>query len=254
MILSVIDRSAPRNRVPDWPPLPERRRRPLHEAVLTALGPLAGRRLLDVGCGVGLLLRAAELRGAVVSGADSATERLEIASWALPDADLRMGDADALPFADDTFDVVTACAATDRPAAPAELVRVVRPGGRVALGGWVRPAGCWAETFAAGLRALAVPAPAAGPAAHSDDGLAGALRAEGLDVIGGGDVRFDVAYPTRAHAWRAMLVSEAILLAVLAAGEHPVREAFDTAVAPLVAADGSVVLPKVFRYAVATPR
>jgi SAM-dependent methyltransferase len=239
----------------DWPQLPEQELRPLHRAVLAALGPLDGQRLLDVGCGVGLFLCAAEQRGALVAGTDTAVERLEIARWALPDADLRVGGlvepGEALPFDNGTFDVVTTGASvhngTDRAAVLTELVRVVRPGGRVAVGGWVRPSGSWAEAFAGHLRRLDLFPPAAG----ADEGLDGALRAAGLAVLRGGEVRCQATYPSVGAAWTAMLGSEPILQAIRLAGETPVRAAFTESVADAVGPDGVVCLPKSFRYVVA---
>ena len=239
----------------DWPPLPEQELRPLHRAVLAALGPLDGQRLLDVGCGIGLFLCAAEQRGALVAGTDTAVERLEIARWALPDADLRAGGlvepGDALPFANGTFDVVTTGASnhdgTDRAAVPTELVRVVRPGGRIVVGGWVRPSGCWAETFAGHLRLLDLLAPAAG----ADEGLDGALRAAGAAALRSGEVHCRATYPSVGAAWTAMLGSEPILRAIRLAGETPVRAAFTESVAAAVSPDGVVCLPKSFRYVVA---
>lgn len=256
MISTAIDGYPLTDREQDWPPLPEQQHRPLHRAVLAALGPLDGQRLLDVGCGVGLFLRAAEQRGALVAGTDTAVERLEIARWALPDADLRVGGlverGDALPFDNGTFDVVTAGTSVhhdaDRTAVLTELVRVVRAGGRIAVGGWVRPSGCWAETFTGHLRRLALLAPGTG----ADDGFDGALLAAGLTVHARDDVHFRSAYPSLGAAWTTMLGSEQILRAIRLVGERPVREAFAASVADAVAADGTVRLPKTFRYAVAT--
>jgi len=259
MISTATDGYPLRDREQDWPPLPEPEHRPLHRAILAALGPLDGQRLLDVGCGVGLFLRAAEHRGALVAGTDTAVERLEIARWALPDADLRVGglvdDGDALPFDNGTFDVVTAGTSVhhgaDRTAVLTELVRVVRPGGRVAVGGWVRPSGCWAETFAGHLRRLGMLGPATG-AEGELRGLDGALRTAGLSPVASGDVRFAAVYPSLGAAWTTMLGSEQILRAVRLAGERPVRDAFCASVMDAVTIDGSIRLPKAFRYAVAT--
>jgi SAM-dependent methyltransferase len=250
MISTTIDQYPLPDQGQDWPPLPEGEHRPLHHAVLNSLGPVKGRQLLDVGCGVGLFLRAAEARGALVTGTDTAVARLEIARWALPDADLRVTDpGDPLPFDNGTFDVVTT-RATGCAVAITELARVVRRGGLIAVGSWVRPSGCWAETFAGHLRRLALLPPATG----TDGGLDGALRSAGLTVRGTGDVRFLATYPNAGAAWRAMLGCEDMLQAIRQVGEKPVRDAFAESVASALVEDGAVRLHKVFRYAVATRR
>lgn len=244
MITTAIDEYPLTDRGQDWPPLPEGEQRPLHQAVLAALGPVLGQRLLHVGCGVGLFLRAAERRGALVAGTDTAVERLEIARWALPDADLRVGDpTEALPFDNGTFDVVVA---TGGSAVLTELARVVRPGGLVVVGSWVRSPGCWAETFVDHLRRLALLAPARGP----ED----ALRAAGLTVRVTGEVARTAVYPNVSTAWTTMLGCEDMLRAIRLVGEMPVRAAFAYSVAGAVAADGTLRLPRTFRYVVAAAR
>jgi SAM-dependent methyltransferase len=79
-------------------------------AILDLAGDVAGRRILDAGCGSGPLLAALRDRGAVVTGIDSSTKMLELARQRLgDDADLRVADLGSpLPFSDGTFDDVTA--------------------------------------------------------------------------------------------------------------------------------------------------
>src|SRR3954451_8518581 len=89
-----------------WADLAEAHNRPLFEAVLDAAGVGAGTRLLDVGCGSGLALALARERGASTSGLDISPGLLGIARERLPQADLREGDMETLPFEDGTFDAV----------------------------------------------------------------------------------------------------------------------------------------------------
>ena len=71
-------------------------------------------------------------RGATVTGLDASAGLLDVARERLPEADLREGDLEALPYADDSFDAVTAFNsvqyASDPTAALREIRRVARPG------------------------------------------------------------------------------------------------------------------------------
>jgi SAM-dependent methyltransferase len=148
----------------DWAEVIEPLLRPIHLATMEALAPLSGLSLLDAGCGAGLALRLAAEQGARVSGLDASAALLGVARGGLPDTDLRVGDIDELPYDDATFDVVTAFNSIQYASYPktavAELARVVRPGGRVAIEVWAEPARCETEVFFARLKELAPPRPA----------------------------------------------------------------------------------------------
>src|SRR5215813_3454113 len=79
-------------------------------AMLALAGDVAGRRILDAGCGSGPLFAALRDRGAIVTGIDKSAAMLELARRRLGDgADLRVAELGSpLPFLDDTFDDVTA--------------------------------------------------------------------------------------------------------------------------------------------------
>lgn len=113
------------------------------------LGVREGDRLLDVACGSGLAMELAALRGATVAGIDASPRLVAIARDRSPEGDVRVGDMAALPWPDDSFDVVTSFRglwATTRPAL-AEARRVLCPGGRISVTTWghikVSP-GAWA--------------------------------------------------------------------------------------------------------------
>ena len=67
----------------------------------------SGTRVLDCGCGAGRFARMAADRGASVAGIDAAKELIEIAAERTPEGDFRVGDLEALPWPEDSFDVVT---------------------------------------------------------------------------------------------------------------------------------------------------
>ena len=113
------------------------------------LGVGAGDRLLDIACGAGLAMELATLRGARCAGIDASSRLVAIARDRSPDADLRVGDMNALPWGEGSFDVVTSFRGIwgTTPGAVAEAFRVLVPGGRLGLTVWghikVSP-GTWA--------------------------------------------------------------------------------------------------------------
>jgi len=113
------------------------------------LGVAAGDRLLDVACGSGLAIELARLRGASCAGIDASPRLVAVARRRSPQADLRVGDMNALPWDPASFDVVTSFRGIwgTTPGAVAEIRRVLRPGGRVGITVWghlkVSP-GAWA--------------------------------------------------------------------------------------------------------------
>ncbi|HUQ40524.1 MAG TPA: methyltransferase domain-containing protein [Acidimicrobiales bacterium] len=107
-------------------------------AVHHRLGLTPGIRLLDVACGSGLALELAGICGAVTAGIDAAPRLVAVARDRCPDADLRVGDMGALPWSDETFDIVTSFRGIwgTTPAAVDEAYRVLVPGGRLAMTVW----------------------------------------------------------------------------------------------------------------------
>lgn len=118
--------------------------RAVAQAFVPRLGLPDGGRWLDVGCGTGALAEAilAHAGPAEVVGIDASEGFVAHARERLPDARLRfeVGDAQALPFAAGRFDAAVSGLVLnflpDPPAALAEMARVVRPGGTVAVYVW----------------------------------------------------------------------------------------------------------------------
>lgn len=119
-----------------------------------AMGVRAGERVLDVACGAGQLSLPAARAGAVVTGVDIATNLIDQAQHRAREAGLAIefaeGDAEALALPDGSFDLVFSLIGAmfaprpDRVAS--ELLRVCRPGGRIAMGNWT-PGGFIGQMF-----------------------------------------------------------------------------------------------------------
>jgi ubiquinone/menaquinone biosynthesis C-methylase UbiE len=114
------------------------------ETLCEAANVCAGEQVIDVACGNGNATLAAARRFAAVTGVDFVPSLLERArARAAAEGltiDLHEGDAESLPFADGTFDVVLStfgCMFTpQQERAAAELVRVCRPEGRIGMANW----------------------------------------------------------------------------------------------------------------------
>ena len=123
----------------DWA-LSEDQQTPSYEEALERVGIEPGQLVLDIGCGVGAFLRLVADRGARPFGLDASHALIELASKRIPDADLRVGEMEDLPYEDDTFDLVTGFTsfffANDIVAALREAARVAKPGAPVVIQVW----------------------------------------------------------------------------------------------------------------------
>ena len=103
-----------------------------------AIGP--GEQVLDVACGDGNAAIAAARAGAIVTGVDITPELLDVARAVAPEIEWVEGDAQDLPFEDDSFDAVLSTFgsmfAPDHRRTAEEMLRVVRPGRRIAIASW----------------------------------------------------------------------------------------------------------------------
>src|SRR5688572_13034656 len=135
----------------------------------------SGQRVLDVGCGTGVVALAAARIGAKVTGLDLTPELIEHAreNAAIAGAEVEwlQGDVEALPFPDASFDVVLSqfghMFAPRAEVATREMLRVLKPGGRIAFSTWP-PEAVTGRVFALVGKHLPPPPGATPPPAWGD--------------------------------------------------------------------------------------
>ncbi|WP_372624103.1 class I SAM-dependent methyltransferase [Falsiroseomonas sp.] len=247
-------------RARDWAEVQEGQCAAAFRAVLdhAAVGP--GTCHLDVGCGAGMAAALSASRGATVCGLDAAEALLEIARERTPTGDFRQGDLEALPFEDDSFDLVTGFNAFqyagDAAQALREAGRVAKPGGMVVIMTWGDPAGMEAASLVGAMKPL-LPAPppgAPGPFALSDETALRAFAAAGGLTPG---TVFDVdthwSYPDEATGLRGLGSAGVAVRAIEHSGREAFIEAHRAALAPFRQPDGSFRVAARFRCLVAMP-
>jgi len=216
---------------------------PAQAAILDAAGVGPGSLVLDVGCGTGELVAAAEARGAVTAGCDAAAGMIEAARERSPGSELRVAPAERLPWPDDTFDLVTlvnALAFTDVAKTLSECRRV---GHQVAVATWAEDA---LNDLTVVERAVAgEDHEASGPS--REEGYLGTLLTEhGFTVV------------TEQLSPAPMVLADADdLVAAVMFGETPdlqaeLRPDVLAAARPFRRPDGSYLLHNAFRWALAT--
>jgi SAM-dependent methyltransferase len=227
---------------------------PVYEHVLdrARIGP--GTTVLDCGCGAGRFVGLATQRGAAAAGLDASAELVEIAATRTPQADIRVGEFEALPWPDRTFDVVTGFStfqfADDHAAALTEARRVCRGQIWVAIPARLADSGIPA-LFAAlatlfppeflpslkrsGMYALSAPGTLEETLSRAEMSLRSDHTIEAISV-----------FPDASAAVDAFLSAGATALAIRHSGQHAVEQALHEALAPFTK-DGQVTLPGWFR-------
>ncbi|HEU0335436.1 MAG TPA: class I SAM-dependent methyltransferase [Gaiellaceae bacterium] len=228
----------------DWA-VNEEQQLPTYEEAIRRVGLGAGQRVLEVGCGTGVFLRAAADRGAEVVGLDASEALLELARARVPEADLRLGDMQFLPFEDDSFDVVAGFNsfffAADLVASLREAGRVAKPGAQVVVQVWGRPERCDLDAMKPVTRPLLPPPPPGAPPAPAlwQAGVLEGLATEaGLQPQSAYDVSWAYEYADEEAIGRAM-ISAGGLSVLVGEREAEVRRAIVDALAAYRQPDGS---------------
>lgn len=237
----------------DWREIQERKSPVLWAPVLGHAGVGPGTRLLDAGCGAGGASVMARDRGAIVSGCDISEAMLAHAAGRLPQADLRLAELESLPFDDAQFDSVMAINSlqfTQDPAKAArELVRVAKPGGRVAVVVWSIDRCEQKEIFDAILSLFEKPPAGRGVFALSGDGEVEALFAGERVETNLIDCPF--VYPNLEIAVRGQMAAGPSQRVVEIFGREKVESVVRKALQKFVRESGEVRMQNRFRCVVA---
>lgn len=225
--------------------------------LLDDVGAGPGVQLLDVGTGSGNVAAAAHARGARVTAVDAEPGMVALAAKAVPSADVRIAELPVLPFADDTFDAVTANFVLDHVGRPqrslAELNRVTRPGGRIAVTVWSVPPGSGQALLGRAMEAAGVERPPHRPVLapetdfpRTEQGLLDFLPSAGLADPRCRTLAWD--HRTSAPQWWYGAASGVgftghLIATRPAATRAEIKRHFDLLSAEFAAPDGRLVLP-----------
>jgi SAM-dependent methyltransferase len=243
-------------RAHDWAE-DEEQQLPTYEAAIRRVGIGRGQHVLEVGCGSGVFLRAAVDRGAAVTGLDASDALVEIARARVPEADIRVGDMQFLPFEDDTFDVVAGFNsfffAADMIEALREAGRVARPGGAVVIQVWGRPERCSLEA----MKAAVTPFVPGGPDVRTPPdfwkpGVLERMATEaGLEPGSAFDTSWAYEYTDEGSLLRGMLAAAGLAVVAESVGGGVVEAAIASGLAPYRTAEGGYHLDNEWHYLVA---
>lgn len=229
-------------------------------------GSAAGVRLLDAGTGPGTVAAMAAARGARVTAVDAEPSMVARTAAAVPAADTRHALLPELPFADGEFDAVVANFVINHVGRPreavAELRRVLRPGGRIAVTIWSAPPAPGQALLGSAVEAAGVVRPPEVPAVapehdfpRAEEGFTALLTGAGLagatctavawDHIADPDVWWSGAAAGIAAVGQTLSYQSAETVAA-------VRRHYDALAAPFRRPDARLALPHRALLATAT--
>ena len=241
----------------DWA-LTEDMQRPTYTPALERTGLERGWRVLDVGCGAGAFLRLVAERSGKPHGVDASETLIALARERMPEADLRVGEMEQLPWEDETFDLVTGFNsfffANDMLAALREAGRVAKVGSPVVIQVWGAHERCELEAMKQVARPFLPPRP---PDAPPDPDLSrpGLLRdlatRAGLNPESEFDATWAFEYPDDATLARALVAVAGLAVLAGPEREEELKAAIVDGLAPYRRPDGSYRLSNEYHYLIA---
>jgi SAM-dependent methyltransferase len=241
----------------DWA-LSEDRQTPTYEAALARVELTPGQQVLDIGCGVGAFLQLITERGACAHGIDAAEALLDVARARLPQADLRVGEMESLPYEDETFDLVTGFNsfffASNIVAALREAGRVAKPGAPVVIQVWGPHHRNDLEAMKEIARPFMPPRPADAPPEpdYSQPGVLEELATQaGLTPHDAFDTSWAFEFPDEHTMRRALVAPAGLALLVGPDREDEFKDALSAGLARYRGPDGSYRLQNDYHFLIA---
>lgn len=215
-------------------------------------------KLLDIGCGTGFFISLASKSGAEIIGFDATEQFIEEAKRRNPSSQFLIGEMEELPFADNTFDVVTGFNSFQYAAnvknALTEAKRVLKDKGKLVVMIWGNKEDCEAASYLKVVGSLLPPPPpgAPGPFALTEGHLLeNILKEIGLKILTSADVDSIWDYPDTEIALKGLLSAGPAARAIENAGYDKARQATLDAMKPYIKSNGRVVYANKFRVVIA---
>lgn len=226
---------------------------PMYKDALKQLKPDHDHMVLDAGCGSGLFSSMVINTGAQLIGVDAAPGLLELARKRNPENNFLEEDLEVLPFADNYFDIVAGFNsfqyAGNFENALAESVRVLKPGGRLAIGIWDKPENSEATEVLKAIGKLLPPPPPGtpGPFALSEDGrIESSFNNVGLKLVSNKTIPCPFLYSNLNNGIESFMGTGPAAAAMNTNEKHIVENTIATALKPFGLTDGMYFLQNNF--------
>lgn len=242
----------------DWATIQEPTVKSCYEYALDFIKLKPTDKLLDIGCGTGYFIGLAAKSGANITGFDATAPFIEEAKRHNPSVQFVTGEMEELPFADNTFDVVTGFNffqyAADVKNALNEAKRVLKDGGKLVAMIWGEKEDCEATSYLKAIGSLLPPPPpgAPGPFALTENHLLETILKEmGLKVQNSTDVVSIWDYPDVETAMKGLLSAGPAAKAIENSGYEKTYQTTLEAARPYIQSNGHIVYKNKFRVVIA---